>query len=109
MPLQLTCTSEQKIRITAAPLTVGGVSAAIQGALVVTSVDPAASVESDPSPLSATLVPNPVSGTTIFTVSANATIDPTAPPVIVSDTVAITVTPAPAAALGLTAGAPIPK
>ena len=105
--MELTITSEQKVTVTANPVTAAGNPAPIDGALVVTVVSGDATVVQDPAtPLSFTLVSG-VAGDSVCAVNGDA--DPGTGVQNLSDTVTLHVVNPFAASFGLTAGAPEPK
>ena len=108
MPLAIACTDEEKVAVTATPLTSKGKPAKIDGALKVTIQSGDGTVEQDAaSPLSFNAVSGDLLADTVYLVEADA--DLGAGVVTVSDTVTLTVGSATAASLGFTSSAPVPK
>lgn len=103
-----TCTTEQKVPITATPTTAAGHPASFDGALRVTVQSGDGTVEQDPAtPNSFNAVSGNAPGTTVFLVEAD--VDLGAGVQLIQDTVELTVVNALATNFGLTAGAAIPK
>jgi len=108
MALELACTTEEKIKVIAAPTTPRGLKAPLDGPIVVTVVGGDATVDqSQDDPLSFYLVSGDVPGDTTFLVEADA--DLGSGVVLIQDTVTLHVAGAMAAIFGLTADAPVPK
>jgi len=106
--LQVASTNEEKVPITATPITRGGKPAAVDGALRVTVFDGDSTFEQDPAfPLVFTVVSSDTPGTTHFKVEADA--DLGAGVTLISDTVEYVVSSAEATSFGLMAGTAIPK
>lgn len=106
--LQIACTNEQQVPVTATPVTAAGNPAPVDGALRVTVVSGDGTVLQDPAtPLAFKAVSGPSAGVTVYRVEADA--DQSAGEVLISDTVELTVTSEQAASFGLSAGAPEPK
>lgn len=107
--IEVTCTNEEKVPITAAPVTTSGAPANVDGALRVTVQSGDGTVEQDPNnPLSFFAVSGNNAGVTVFLVQADADLDE-GEEALIQDTVELTVTSAAAASFGLTAGAPVAK
>ena len=101
-------TNEQKVPVTAAPVTASGGPAQVDGPLTVTVQSGEGTFTQDPgSPLSFYAVSGETPGTTVYLVSADA--DLGAGVVTIEDTVEYAVSGAQAAAFGLTAGTAEPK
>jgi hypothetical protein len=108
MPLNVACTNEQMVPITAAPTSQSGNPAPIDGALRVTVQSGDGSVVQDPAtPLTFMAVSGAALGDTVFLVEADA--DMGAGSQTIQDLVTLSVTGAVAANFGFTAGAPVPK
>lgn len=108
MPATAACSNEEKVPVTAAPVTSTGRPAQIDGALSVVVASGDGTVEQDPAtPLSFNAVSGDAPGDTVYTVSADA--DLGAGVVTLSDTFTLTVSGANAASFGLSAGAAVPK
>lgn len=108
MPLEIACTTEEKVQITATPQTAGGRPAQIDGALRVTVQSGNGTVNQDPAdPLSFEAVSGDAPGETVYLVEADA--DLGAGTELIQDTVTLVVSGAKAANFGLTASAPMPK
>jgi hypothetical protein len=108
MPLELSCTNEEKIRATLHPLTHAGQPATVDGPpqWAVTSGD--ATLEVEPDGMAAWLISHDTMlGDTVFQITADA--DLGAGVVSISDTILLHVTGALATSLGLTAETPVPK
>lgn|SRR5262245_4545267 len=108
MPLDLTCTNEQKIKVTARPTTAAGNPAPIEGMLlasVVSGTGSSAPVVGDP--LSVWLISPDSPGDTSYVIEADA--DLGAGVVLIQDTAVLHVTGALAANLGMVASEPEPK
>lgn len=108
MPIDVNITNEEKVKVTAAPVTSTGRPAQLDGALTVSVVSGDSTFTQDAAePNSVFLVSSDTPGTTIYLIEADA--DLGAGIVFIQDTVAIHVAGAMAAALGLTVGAPEAK
>ncbi len=108
MPATAACSNEEKIPVTAAPVTASGAPAQIDGALTVTVQSGDGTVEQDAAtPLSFNAVSGAGPGDTVYLVEADA--DLGAGVVTLQDTFTLAVTSATAASFGLSAGAAIPK
>jgi hypothetical protein len=108
MPLSLTITNEQKIKITVNPVTASGKPAQVDGAIRVSTISgDSTSVPVDGEPNSAYLVSSDTPGDTTFLVEADA--DLGAGEQLIQDTAALSVAGALASNLGLTAGTAEPK
>jgi hypothetical protein len=106
--LNVSCTTAEKVPITANPQTGSGQPAQLEGPLTVTVESGDGSVEQDPStPLEFNAVSGSVAGDTVFLVQGDA--DLGAGVVTIEDRVTLTVTEESASAIGLVAGPPIPK
>lgn len=106
--LNVTSTNEEKVPITAAPLTKGGHPAKIDGALKVTVQSGNGTFEQDPAtPLSFTVVSGDDPGQTVYLVEAD--VDLGEGVTNIQDTVTYDVVGAQAQSFGLSAGAAIPK
>ena len=105
--MELTFTSEQKVTVTANPVTAAGNPAPIDGGLVVAVVSGDGTAVQDPAtPLSVTLVSG-TKGDTVYSVSGDA--DPGTGVQTLTELVTVHVVDPFAASFGLTAGAPEPK
>lgn len=108
MPLEVACTTDEKIVITAAPVTAGGHAAQVDGPLKVTVVSGDGTVAQDPAtPLVFEVISGDAPGTTEFLVEADADLGEGVE--TIQDTVTLVVEGAKAAQFGLTAAAPVPK
>ena len=107
MPIEVTLSNEEKVRITAAPKTPAGRPALIEGALRVTVVSGDGSFEPGAGPLDVFLRSGDLPGDTTFVVEADADLGDGE--VIIQDIVTLHVTGVMAAALGLSAGTPESK
>ena len=108
MPLNIACTNEEQVPITAAPVTASGGPATVDGPLRVTVVSGDGTVLQDPgTPLVFRAVSGSGGGDTVYRVQADA--DLGGGETLIEDTVTLTVTSASAASFGLSAGAPEPK
>lgn len=102
------CTTEQKVPVTANPTTAAGQPASFDGALRVTVQSGDGTIEQDPAtPLSFNAVAGSAPGDTTFLVEAD--VDLGAGVQLIQDTVVLTVTNPLAANFGLQVGAAIPK
>lgn len=107
MPLNIALTNEQKILVTLAPTTESGNAATLDGEPTWTVTEGDATVDVQPGGLSAYVVSgNP--GASTVTVTADADLDAEETREL-SDTIAVNVSAAEAAGLGLTMGAAEPK
>lgn len=108
MPLDISITTEQQVRITATPVTASGNPAALDGALRVSVISGTATGESDPAnPLRVILRASDTPGATTFLIEGDA--DLGAGVVLIQDTATLTVIGAMASSLGLVVGTPEPK
>lgn len=109
--LPVACTSEEKVPVTATPLTSQGHAAKIDGALKVEVLSGDGSFEQDPAtPNMFFAVSGDGAGTTVYRVSADANLQTGVDQVtMIQDTVELTVTGANAAGFGLSAGTPVAK
>jgi len=108
MPLEIACTNEEKVPVTASPKTAGGRPAQIDGALRVTVQSGDGTVEQDPAkPLEFFAVSGDIPGTTEYLVEADA--DLGAGVETIQDTVTLVVNGAKAANFGISAGTPVTK
>lgn len=107
MPLDLTCTNEEKIQVTLAPVTSTGKPAKLDGAPTWTVIDGNSTLDVAADGLSAFLVSADDPGDSNFLVKADA--DLGSGVTEVSDTIRLSVAGAQAKSLGLTAAAPVPK
>lgn len=107
MPLELTITNEQKILLTANPVTAAGRPASLDGALSAQVVSGEATFQAGPNPNQVYLVSGDNPGDTSFVVEGDA--DLGAGVTLIQDTVVLHVAGALAANLGLQAGTPEPK
>ena len=108
MPLLIACSNEQKVPVTATPVTESGNPAQIDGALIVTVQSGDGTIEQDPAfPLTFKAVSGSLPGDTVYLVEADA--DLGAGIVTISDIVTLTVTSATAKSFGLAAGPAEPK
>ena len=106
--LSVACSNEQKVTVTATPVTSSGRPARFDGALKVSVQSGDGTVEQDPAtPNSFKAVSGDNPGTTVYLVEAD--VDLGAGVTNISDTVELTVTGANAAAFGLAAGVVEPK
>lgn len=106
--LNIACTTDQKVPVTASPLTASGKAAQIDGALTVTVQSGAGSVEQDAAtPLSFNAISGDVPGDTVYLVEGDA--DLGAGVVTIQDIVTLTVSGANAASFGLVGGVPVAK
>jgi len=109
MPLELTITNEQKIKVSAAPQTQSGRPARLDGALRVRVKSGNSTFTQDPaSPLDVYLVSADDAGDTVYGVGGDADQDPNVDEVI-EDEVTLHVLAARAANMGLVAGVAEPK
>jgi hypothetical protein len=107
--LNVACSNEQKVPVTASPVTSSGRPAQVDGPLRVTVQSGDGTIEQDPAfPLVFKAVSGDAAGDTVYVVEADANLDPNEVTTI-TDTVVLTVTSATAASFGLAAGAPEPK
>ena len=104
--LELKITNEQKIKLTVAPVTATGKSAALDGSVAFTIQSGAATFERVDD-TSGYLVSSDTPGDTVFLVEADADLGTGVE--TISDVVKLTVEGARATSLGLSAGAPEPK
>ena len=104
--LSLTCTNEQKIRVTVTPTTSAGRPATLDGDVSVTVVSGDSTFNLMP-PNAFELISSDTPGATTFLVEADA--DLGSGVVLIQDTITLDVAGALAVNLGLTAGAPEPK
>lgn len=104
--LMLSCTNEQKIRVTATPVTSTGRPATLDGNVTVSVVSGDSTFNLLP-PNSFELISSDTPGATTFLVEADA--DLGAGVVLIQDTITLDVMGALAVNLGLTAGAPEAK
>src|ERR1700741_2684075 len=111
MPLPVSCTTEEKVKITVTPQTASGNTASIDGAVRVSVQSGAGSFTQDPAfPLEFYVVSGDVPGDTVYVVEADADLGPGEDQVsLIQDTVTLTVNNVNAASFGLSAGAPEPK
>lgn len=108
MAFAIASTNEQKVKVTASPVTQSGGPAQVDGALTVTVQSGEGTFTQDAAdPLSFYAVSGADPGTTVYVVSADA--DLGAGTVLIQDTVEYVVSGAQAASFGLTAGTPEPK
>lgn len=108
MPLAIACTSEEKVPVTAVPVTKTGRPARLDGPLTVTVQSGTGTVVQSPTnPLSFDVVSGDEPGDTVYVVKGDA--DLGAGVVELSDTVTLTVGGANASNIGLTAAAAVPK
>lgn len=107
MPIERTITNEQKIRVTANPMTAAGNPAPIDGPIRATVISGDGSTLDGSSALEVQLLSGALPGDTTFLVEADA--DLGAGIVLIQDTVTLHVTGAQAAALGLSVGEPETK
>lgn len=108
MPLSLACTNEEKVPVTASPLTASGRPAKFDGALRVTVQSGDGTVEQDPAtPNSFNAVSGDAPGETNYLVEAD--VDLGDGVTLIQDTVSLVVSGAQAANFGLVAGTPVPK
>lgn len=106
--LGIASNNEQKVKVTASPVTSSGKPAQIDGALTITVQSGDATFTQDPAdPKSFYAVSGDNPGTSVFLVEADA--DLGAGTESISDTVEYEVSGAKAQSFGLTAGAPEPK
>lgn len=111
MPLSVACTTEEKVPVTASPVTAQGHAAQIDGALTVEVLSGDGTFEQDPAtPNMFFAVSGDGPGTTVYRVSADANMQPGADQVTtIQDTVELVVAGANAAGFGLAAGTPVAK
>ena len=103
--LQIASTNEQKVPVTATPLTAKGKAALVDGPLRVTVQSGDGTFEQDAAtPLMFKAVSGDNPGTTVYLVEAD--VDLGAGQVLIQDTVEYTVSGAQASSFGLTSGAP---
>lgn len=108
MPLQISCTNEEKIRVTAAPVTKHGNPAQLDGALRVSVVSGDGSfTQDDADPLAFFAVSGSNPGDTTFLVEGDADLGEGQQ--LIQDTVTLSVVGANAAAFGLVASPAEPK
>jgi hypothetical protein len=108
MALAVTCTNEEKIKVTAAPVTAEGNPAQIDGALTIEVQSGDGTFTQDPAePLAFFAVSGTALGDTVYKVSGDA--DLGSGVVTIEDLVTLTVMGAQAKSFGLTAGAPEAK
>lgn len=108
MPLSIASNNEQKVPVTAAPVTSTGKPAQVDGPLRVTVVSGEGTVEQDPlTPLTFKAVSGDNPGTTEYLVEADA--DLGSGVTLIQDTVTYEVSGAQAASFGLVSGVPEPK
>ena len=106
--LSIACTNEEKVTVTAAPVTASGRPAAVDGPLRVTVQSGDGTFEQDPAkPLSFKAVSGEALADTVYLVEADA--DLTGEVELIQDTVTLTVSGAKAKNFGLTAGPTEPK
>lgn len=106
--LQVACTNEQRVPITATPITESGRPAQVQGPLRITVTGGDGTVIQDPErPLEFKVVSGDAPGVTTYLVEADA--DLGEGETLIQDTVELTVTSETARSFGLSAGAPEPK
>jgi hypothetical protein len=106
--LGLACSTEQKVKVTAAPVTAGGRPARFDGALTVTVQSGDGTFTQDAAePNSFFAVSGDAPGTTVYLIEADA--DLGAGVITLQDTVELEVAGVNAASFGLTAGAPEAK
>lgn len=106
--LNIACTNEEKISITASPVTESGKAAKIDGALTISVVEGTGTFTQDAAlPLKFYVVSGDEPGDTVYSVKADA--DLGSGVVEIEDTVTLTVSSASAKSFGLTAGAPEQK
>lgn len=106
--LPIACNNEQKVKVTAAPVTASGGPAALDGGLqasVVSGDGTFANVPGEPNAID--FISGAGIGTTVYRVFGDA--DLGAGVVTLEDTVELTVDGAQAVSFGLTSGAPQPK
>lgn len=107
MPLNIAITNEQKILVTLAPTTAAGNPAPLDGAPVWTVAEGDVTLEVAEDGLSAYIISG-VPGSSLVSISADADMDAGEERQI-SDVIAVTVVPAEAATMGLSAGSPEQK
>jgi hypothetical protein len=108
MALQIASTNEQKVKVTASPVTSSGGPAQVDGALTITVQSGDGTFTQDAAdPLSFYAVSGEAPGTTVYLVEADA--DLGAGVVLIQDNVEYVVSGAQAASFGLVAGQPEPK
>lgn len=108
MPLNISSSNEERVKITASPVTAKGRPAAVDGALTVVVRSGDGTFTQDPAfPLEFYAVSGDLAADTIYDVSADA--DLGAGVVTISDSVTYSVSSATAASFGLSAGPAEPK
>jgi hypothetical protein len=108
MPLEITMTNEEKVRVTARPTTTTGRPASLDGPVRATVVSGNATAEPDPNdPNTVVLISSDDPGDTSFLIEADADLGTGV--VLIQDTVTLHVNGAQASNLGITAGTPEPK
>ena len=109
MPLEVACTNEEKVAITASPQTITGRAAQIDGVLRVTVQSGEGTFEepTTEAPNTFKVVSGDNPGDTVYLVEADADLGEGVE--TISDTVTLTVSGARAQNFGLTAGTPEPK
>lgn len=108
MPLDVACTNEQQVPVTATPRTASGRPAQVDGPLRVTVQSGDGTVLQDPAtPLVFRAVSGDAPGVTEYLVEADA--DLGAGTTLIQDTVTLTVTSETATNFGLAGGTPEPK
>jgi hypothetical protein len=106
--LGIACSTEEKVKVTAAPLTATGKPARFDGALKVTVQSGDGTVTQDPGePNSFFAVSGDAPGTTVYLIEADADLGTGI--ITLQDTVELEVAGVNAASFGLTAGAPEAK
>lgn len=108
MALNIACSNEEKVPVTASPVTATGKPAQVDGALTITVLSGEGTFEQDPAfPLVFKAVSGDNPGETVYLVEADA--DLGAGITTISDTVTLAVASATAASFGLAAGVAEPK
>ncbi len=107
MPLELSCTNEEQIRVRATPVTSAGNPAQLDGPLRVTVVSGDGSAVAGADDLEVVLRSGQAVGPTVFLIEGDADLGPDER--LVPDTVTLTVGAAVASGLGLAASPPEPK
>ena len=106
--MNIACTNEEKVLVTAAPVTSSGKPARVDGALRITRVSGTGDFSQDAAePLKFYAISGDEPGDTVFNVKVDA--DLGSGEVLIEDTVTLTVSSASAASFGLSAAAPEKK
>lgn len=108
MPLNIACTTEEKVKVTASPISKSGKAAKIDGALRVSVKSGSGTFTQDPAePLSFYAVSGDDSGDTQYDIEADA--DLGAGVTLIADMATLTVSSATAESFGLSSSAPEAK